>query len=223
MSRESRTQLIETALAMNASGLNQGASGNLSVRHENGMLITPSGMDYGSLTADDIVWMDYEGHTKGRRQPSSEWHFHAAIYQHHQTANAILHAHSLNCSALACLNKGIPAFHYMVALAGGKDIRCSDYATFGTKQLSVNVIKALQDRKACLMSHHGLTCFETDLARVLALAVEVEHLASVYCRILAMGDAEMIDDEEMDRVIEKFKTYGVQESLDQEPVGLDRS
>lgn len=214
MSLELRTQLIETGLAMNASGLNQGASGNLSVRHENGMLITPSGMDYSALKPDDIVWMDYEGHTKGRRKPSSEWHFHAAIYQHHAQANAILHAHPLNCSALACLNKGIPAFHYMVALAGGRDIRCSRYATFGTEQLSSHVIEALKDRKACLMSHHGLTCFESDLSRVLALAVEIEHLASVYCRILTMGEAEIIDDEEMDRVLEKFKTYGVQDSLD---------
>ena len=168
-----RQQIIETARAMNASGLNQGSSGNLSARDGDGFLITPSGMDYDSLMADDIVWMDFAGKTKGQRKPSSEWRFHAAIYQHHDGANAILHAHPVSCSALACLGKGIPAFHYMVAIAGGKDIRCADYATFGTPELSAHVIDALQDRKACLMAHHGLTCFEKDLSHVFALAVEV--------------------------------------------------
>ena len=203
--------LIDTAVAMNASGLNQGASGNLSVRCEDGYLITPTGMDYAGLSVEDIVRMDFEGNARGERIPSSEWHFHAAIYQHHADAGAILHAHPVNCSALACLNKGIPAFHYMVALAGGKDIRCSDYATFGTPELSDSVIKALRGRKACLMSHHGLTCFETDLSRVLALATEVEHLASVYCRILAIGSAEILSDDEMEKVLKKFSSYGLQD------------
>ena len=207
-----RQQLIDTALAMNAAGLNQGASGNLSVRSEEGMLITPSGMAYDGLSVHDIVWMDFEGNCQGERKPSTEWHFHAAIYQQHSQANAILHAHPLNCTALACLGKGIPAFHYMVAMAGGKDIRCADYATFGTPELSDHVIKALQDRKACLMAHHGLTCFEKDLPRVLALAIEVEHLATVYCRILAMGDVSVLDDAEMDVVLKKFSAYGVHET-----------
>jgi L-fuculose-phosphate aldolase len=206
-----RRQLIDTALAMNASGLNQGASGNLSVRCERGMLITPSGMDYAGLSLHDIVWMDFDGNCKGARKPSSEWHFHAAIYQNRSEANAILHAHPVNCTALACMGKGLPAFHYMVAIAGGKNIRCADYATFGTRELSEHVIKALDGRKACLMTHHGLTCFEKDLSRVLALAVEVEHLATVYGRILAIGEADILDDTEMDIVLEKFSTYGVQE------------
>lgn len=211
MSEVLRKQLIETAMAMNASGLNQGASGNLSIRHEQGMLITPTGMDYAVLLPEDIVQMDFDGHIEGKRKPSSEWPFHAAIYQDRPEANAILHAHPLSCSALACLGKGIPAFHYMVAMAGGKDIRCSEYATFGSRELSEHVISALADRKACLMAHHGLTCFESSLARVLALAIEVEHLAGVYCRILAMGDAEILYDAEMERVLEKFRTYGRQE------------
>lgn len=211
MSTVLREQLIETAIAMNASGLNKGTSGNLSLRHDGGMLITPSGMDYDRLRADDIVWTDFTGHGKGKRKPSSEWHFHAAIYQHHPEANAVLHAHPVNCTALACLERGIPAFHYMVAMAGGKDIRCAAYATFGSRELSEKVIEALDGRKACLMSHHGLTCFESDLSRVLALAAEVEHLAAVYCRVLAIGDAEILDDDEMARVLEKFKSYRVQD------------
>ena len=204
-----RQQLIDTALAMNTSGLNQGTSGNLSARCEDGFLITPSGMDYAGLSTNDIVWMDYEGNIQGARKPSSEWRFHAAIYQHRAEANAVLHAHPVSCSTLACLNKGIPAFHYMVAIAGGKDIRCADYATFGTPELSAFVINALQDRKACLMAHHGLTCFEKDLPRALALAIEVEHLATVYSRILAIGEADVLTDDEMKKVLNKFSSYGL--------------
>ena len=210
MNQVMRKQLIETAMDMNASGLNQGASGNLSVRNDQGMLITPTGIEYAVLLPEDIVQMDFEGNIEGKRKPSSEWRFHAAIYEDRPEAMAILHAHPPSCSALACLGKSIPAFHYMVAVAGGRDIRCSDYATFGSTELSEHVINALADRKACLMAHHGLTCFESDLARALALAVEVEHLASVYCRILSMGEADILDDAEMDRVLEKFKTYGHQ-------------
>ena len=210
MTEKLRQQLIETAIAMNASGLNQGTSGNLSVRCGDGFLITPSGMDYAGLKTDDVVRMDLNGHHEGVWKPSSEWRFHAAIYQHRAEANAVLHAHPVNCSALACLNKGIPAFHYMVAVAGGKDIRCAEYATFGTAELSAAVITALEGRKACLMAHHGLTCFEKDLPSALALAIEVEHLAKVYSRILAIGEPEVLSDSEMDRVLEKFSGYGVQ-------------
>jgi len=207
-----RKQLIDTALAMNASGLNQGSSGNLSVRYADGFLITPSGMDYAGLSTSDIVWMDVDGKTQGTRQPSSEWRFHAAIYQHRPEASAVLHAHPVSCSTLACMNKGIPAFHYMVAIAGGKDIRCADYATFGTPELSEHVIKALQNRKACLMAHHGLTCFEKDLPGALALAIEVEHLATVYSRILTIGEAEILTDSEMEIVLKKFSSYGKQDT-----------
>jgi len=212
MTETLRRQLIGTAIAMNASGLNQGTSGNLSIRCDEGFLITPSGMDYAVLKTDDIVSMDLDGNPRGARKPSSEWRFHAAIYRHRPEANAVLHAHPVHCSALACLGKGIPAFHYMVAIAGGRDIRCADYATFGTPELSDNVIAALAGRKACLMAHHGLTCFDKDLARVLALAIEVENLANVYCRILAIGDARILPDDEMDRVLDKFRSYGVQDS-----------
>lgn len=211
MTTQLRQQLIETAVAMNASGLNQGASGNLSARYEDGFLITPSGMDYSGLSTNDIVWMDFDGKTQDKRNPSSEWRFHAAIYKHYAEANSVLHAHPVSCSTLACLGKGIPAFHYMVAIAGGRDIRCADYATFGTEELSENVIRALRDRKACLMAHHGLTCFEKDLPRALALAIEVEHLATVYGRILAIGEADILTDGEMEKVLRKYSSYGLQD------------
>ena len=212
-----RQQLIDTALAMNASGVNQGASGNLSVRYENGMLITPSAVAYTDISVDDIVWTDFDGNCKGQREPSSEWQFHAAIYQQRAEAQAILHAHPLNCAALACVGKGIPAIHYMVAVAGGRDIRCAQYATFGSRELSENVLLAMKNRKACLMAHHGLTCFDKDLPTVLALAIEIEHLAGVYCRILTMGEAAILSDAEMDRVLSKFSTYGVRGSTPQDP------
>ena len=174
-----RQQLIDTALAMNASGVNQGASGNLSVRHEEGFLITPSGMDYAGLSPDDIVWMDFDGNSRGRRKPSSEWHFHAAIYKYHEEANAVLHAHPVSCTTLACLDKGIPAFHYMVSMAGGKDIRCADYATFGTVELADAVACALKDRNACLMANHGQIACGENLGAALDLAREVEALAAL--------------------------------------------
>ena len=214
MSNELRRQLIETAQAMNQSGLNKGTSGNLSVRFNNGLFITPSGMDYSNLNEDDIVWMTLAGDAEGKRQPSSEWRFHAAIYENRPEATAVLHAHPVNCTALACLERGIPAFHYMVAVAGGKDIRCSEYATFGSEELSQHVIDALQDRKACLMAHHGLTCFEKDLPSALKLAVEVEQLAAMLMQILPVGEPNFLSDEEMQRVVEKFANYGSQAQLD---------
>jgi len=212
MTTQLRQQLIDTAVAMNTSGLNQGAAGNLSARYEDGFLITPSGMDYAGLSTNDIVWMDFDGQTQGTRKPSSEWRFHAAIYAHRAEANAVLHAHPVSCSTLACLGKGIPAFHYMVAIAGGRNIRCADYATFGTQELSENVIRALRDRKACLMAHHGLTCFEKDLPRALALAIEIEHLATVYGRILTIGEADILSVSEMEKVLKKFSSYGLQDT-----------
>ncbi len=207
MSDTLRQALIETAQAMNASGINQGTSGNLSVRSEEGMLITPSAMAYPDLAGEDIVFMDLSGKTEGSRQPSSEWRFHLDIYLQREDAQAIVHAHPVQCAALACLNRPIPAFHYMVAIAGGRNIRCAQYATFGTQALSDHVIAALEDRNACLMANHGLIALGQSLSRALALAVEVENLAKMYTRCLSIGEPCILDDEEMERVIKKFRTY----------------
>ncbi len=174
MSAELHKQLIETAVAMNASGINCGTSGNLGVRTDAGFLITPSGMDYKELVPENIVAMNFEGEWQGSTVPSSEWRIHRDIYRHREDAQAILHAHPTFCTTLACLGKPIPAFHYMVAVAGGNDIRCAPYATFGTQELSDYVLLALEDRKACLMANHGLVCVGVDLPGALALAVEVE-------------------------------------------------
>ena len=208
MSDTLRRALIEAALAMNASGINQGTSGNLSVRSGAGMLLTPSGLSYPQLAPEDIVFTDLSGKTEGSRQPSSEWRFHLDIYRQREDVQAIAHAHPVHCAALACLNRPIPAFHYMVAVAGGRNIRCAQYATFGTQALSDHVIVALADRNACLMANHGLIALGQSLSGALALAVEVENLANMYTRCLAIGEPVILDDEEMDRVIEKFRTYG---------------
>jgi L-fuculose-phosphate aldolase len=208
VSRNLRESVIETALAMNASGINQGTSGNLSVRADDGMLITPSGMPYSSLAPDDLVQVSMDGSFAGHRAPSTEWRFHRDIYLERDDAQAVVHAHPDYCVTLACLGKAIPAFHYMVAVAGGRDIRCSGYATFGTQQLSDHVLMALRGRKACLMANHGLVCLERNLSRALALAIEVEHLAKAYYQCLSIGEPVILDDEEMAQVAEKFKSYG---------------
>ncbi len=205
MSDTLRQALIETALAMNASGINQGAAGNLSMRSEEGMLLTPSGMTYAELAPEDIVFMDLGGKSAGSRHPSSEWRFHLDIYRQREDVQAIVHAHPVHCAALACLNRPIPAFHYMVAVAGGRNIRCAQYATFGTQALSDHVIAALADRNACLMANHGLIALGQSLSGALALAVEVENLAKMYTRSLSIGEPVILDNEEMDRVIEKFR------------------
>lgn len=207
MSRELREQLIETAVALNASGINRGTSGNLSVRMDGGFLITPAAMNYSELVPEDIVAMNLEGEWEDSVKPSSEWRFHRDLYRHRADARAIVHAHPVFCATLACLGKPIPAFHYMVAVAGGRNIRCAAYATFGTQELSDHVLAALTDRKACLMANHGLLCFEHDLPQALALAIEIEQLAQVYHQCLAVGKPVILDDEEMVRVLEKFKHY----------------
>ena len=204
---ELRTQLIETALQMETMGLNHGMSGNLSVRINEGFLITPSALPYNQCMAEDIVLMDLEGHAQGSRKPSSEWRFHRDIYTQRQDAGAVLHAHSPWCTTLACLQTPIPAFHYMVAVAGGLDIRCAPYATYGTQALSDYALEALQNRKACLLANHGLLCLDADLDRVLALAIEVEDLARVYGQTMQIGKPVLLSDAEMMKVIEKFKDY----------------
>lgn len=212
MSDELRRQLVDTALEMNRSGINQGTSGNLSVRLGEGMLITPSGIPYPALAPSDIVQVDRSGKCDGSRKPSSEWRIHSDIYKARVDAQAILHAHPAECVALACMQKSIPAFHYMVAVAGGRDIRCAPYATFGTQELSDHVLRALRGRKACLMANHGLVCLETGLDKALSLAIEVEQLAKSYLSCLAVGEPVVLDDDEMDRVLLKFMSYGVQDS-----------
>ena len=209
-----RQQLIAAARGMEPARLNRGTSGNLSVRTiENGaagFLITPSGMPYAALSPEDIVFMHHDGRPAGLREPSSEWRIHRDIYAARPEAQAILHAHSPFATSLACLRRGIPPFHYMIARFGGNTLRCADYATFGTQALSDAAIAALQDRSGCLLANHGMLVFGRDPAHALALAVELEELCEQYWRSSQLGAPVLLDSAEMARVQEKFASYGVQ-------------
>lgn len=204
-----RQEIIDTAIAMCREGLSPGTSGNVSARLEGGMLITPTGMPYVELIPDDIVFVDGGGApAEGARKASSEWRFHLAAYRVRPDAMAVVHAHSRFATALACVRKPIPAFHYMVAAAGGDDIPLAGYATFGTSALADHVAAALQDRKACLMANHGQIACGEDLCSALALAREIESLAAQYVAALQAGEPHILSDSEMAEVIERFRSYG---------------
>lgn len=218
--REARATLIGCALQMNALGINQGKSGNVSLRCARGahagFLVTPSGLPYADTQPQDIAWMPLDAHdeadAEGPCAPSSEWRFHRDIYVRRADAHAIVHTHATHATALACLPRvqrdGIPAFHYMVAVAGGDTIRCARYQTFGTQALSDAALDALDGRRACLLANHGLIALGATLDAALALAVEVESLARMYTAALALGEPVVLPADEMARVLEKFRTYG---------------
>jgi L-fuculose-phosphate aldolase len=208
-----RQAVIDTARAMNAEGINVNKAGNVSARctrgrHE-GLLITPTGLGYDLLAPDDLVFLRLaDGTPTGRRQPSSEWRFHLDICRRRPEFAAIVHTHSPSATALACHGRGIPAFHYMVAAAGGADIRCAPYATFGTQDLSDHALAALDGRRACLLAHHGVIACGASLDEALALAIEVEHLARMYLAACALGEPPLLADDEMAHVLVKFERYG---------------
>jgi L-fuculose-phosphate aldolase len=208
--RALKAVVLATARAMNAERLNRGAAGNVSVRHRDGFLITPTGMAYDACAPEDVVFVGLDGTPKGRRKPSSEWRFHRDIYAVRPEAGAIVHAHAPFAVSLACMGCTIPAFHYMVARFGGGDVRCAAYATFGTQELSDAVLAALQDRCACLMAHHGMVVFGRDLDDALALAIELEALCEQYWRVLQIGGPRLLPAEEMARVLDAFGDYGRQ-------------
>jgi L-fuculose-phosphate aldolase len=210
-SRETLSRsVIDTCLAMNTQGINQGNAGNISQRFGDGFLITPSGMSYERLHTENIVFVSMDGSSQDALAPSSEWRMHRDIYAHHPAAGAVLHAHSTYATALSCLRLDIPAFHYMIAVAGGADIRCADYALFGTQALSDNMLAALADRRACLLGTHGMICFHDNLDKALWLGVEVETLARQYWHARQAGEPVILDAAQMAEVMEKFKTYGKQ-------------
>ena len=205
---ELRNAIIATARAMNAAGINRGTSGNVSARIAQGFLITPSGLPYADTTVDDIAVVDLDGAASGWRPPSSEWRFHRDIYRMRPETHAIVHVHSPFATTLACLGRGIPAFHYMIAMAGGDDIRCAPYATFGTQALSDHAVAALAERRACLLAHHGMIAIGETLDRALALAIEAEGLAEMYWRALQIAEPPTLSADEMRTVLAKFATYG---------------
>ncbi len=195
-------------------GLTHGTSGNASVRHGPGFLVSPTGMAYEALEPSDVALVGLDGRWYGRRQPSSEWRFHRDILAARTDVGAIVHAHPRFATALACTGRGIPAFHYMVAAAGGSDIRCAPYHPFGSQALSDAALAALEARRACLLANHGIIALGADLPAALKLAVELEGLAAQYCTALALGEVRVLDAAQMRVVLEKFRTYGRQDIAD---------
>ncbi|STO55309.1 L-fuculose phosphate aldolase [Canicola haemoglobinophilus] len=203
-------KIIDTCLEMTRLGLNQGTAGNVSVRYKDGMLITPTGTPYELLTEDNIVYVDNNGKHEEGKLPSSEWHFHLAVYQARSDVDAVVHNHSINCAVVSILEKPIPPFHYMIAVGGTDHIPCIPYATFGTHKLAEYVKEGIKESKAILLAHHGLIAAEQNLDKALWLAHEVEVLAQWYMKLLATGlEIPLLNQEEMAVVLEKFKSYGL--------------
>ena len=207
-----RQQLVAVGRRMNASGINQGTSGNLSVRIPGGMLITPSSLPYEQMEPADLVALDLQGQPlePHPRRPSSEWRLHADILASRPELQAVLHCHSIHATALACHGRAIPPFHYMTAVAGGDDIRCAPYATFGTAELSALAVQALEGRQACLLAQHGQVTVGSSLDQALRIAIEVETLAQMYLQALQLGEPTLLSAEQMAAVHHQFRTllYG---------------
>jgi L-fuculose-phosphate aldolase len=203
-----RAEVIKYAKMLNSRKLSALRSGNISTRFQDGFLITPSGVKYSSLKNKDIVFVSLKGKFDEKKGiPSSEWRFHQDIYLNKKEAKAIVHAHSNYATAISTHEKGIPAFHYMVAMAGGNDIKCAKYATYGTRELSKNIIKALKQRKACLIGNHGQIAFSESLSKAFELAEEVENLSNQYIKALKIGKPKILSSKEMSKVLSKAKNY----------------
>ena len=212
-----RQEVIDYSIKLNITNLSPLRSGNISVRGIEGgiegFFITPSGKKYETLKPEDIVFLslnekkDFLSWFNSGKNPSSEWRFHQDIYKNKWEAKAIVHAHSTHATAVSTHGKSIPPFHYMIALAGGEDIRCSEYATFGTHELSMNIIKALKDRKACLMSNHGQVAYGVNLSKAFELAQEIENICHQYIIALKMGQPKNLSLSEMNKILDKVKNY----------------
>ncbi len=203
-----RREIIAACQDMNRRGINQGTSGNISARVAEGLLITPSGLPYDEMKPADIVLMKKDGSHVGRLKPSSEWRFHTSIMATRPEVGAVVHTHSMFATTLSCLGLEIPAVHYMIAAAGGSNIRCVPYITYGTQELADAALKALEGRNACLLANHGMIVVGPTLKKAMWLAIEVETLAAQYWRALQVGKPNILSDAQVQVVMEKFKTYG---------------
>lgn len=210
-----RQSLVTACRELTLRGLTYGTSGNISIRRDaQSCLISPTGSVYEELETEDIALLEFTGRWFGRRRPSSEWRFHRDIFKARRDVGAIVHTHSRYATALACTGRGIPAFHYMVAVTGGTEIRCAPYRTFGTQELSEVALAAIDGSNACLLGNHGVIALGTDVNAALTLAGEVENLAAQYTAALALGDVRILDAAEMLRMVEKFRTYGKPDAVD---------
>lgn len=207
---QQRQELIDACRAMNGLGINRGTSGNISIRLPDGILISPSGIPYQDLTPDLIVKMDADGNFEGDTIPSSEWPMHTAVLRARPDLHALVHTHSTHATALSVLERDIPPLHYLVAAAGGDTIRCAPYATFGTPELGAHIIAAMQDRRACLLAHHGVLTGHKTLKQALSLAVTVEEMARLMLLCLPMGDPPLLTKAQMAETLKKIGSYGQQ-------------
>jgi L-fuculose-phosphate aldolase len=209
--RDKRQSIIDACLRMNALGINHGTSGNISVRHGEGLLITPTGTPYETMRPEQIVHMGLDGSHDPAQRPSSEWRFHRDIFKARPDVEAVVHTHPTYCTALAILGLEIPPVHYMIACAGGDTIRCAPYATFGTQELSDHAVRALEGRLACLLDHHGMIAVGKTLDKAMWLAVEVETLARQYHGCLQIGKPPLLSSAEIERVRHRMAGYGMSE------------
>ncbi len=208
--RAARESIVNACRRMNGLGINQGTSGNISVRWAGGLLISPSGVDYDDLTPEQVVFIDYDGNYEGDIRPSSEWRFHARIMAQKPEVGSVVHTHATYCTTLAIRGMAIPSVHYMVAAAGGEDIPCVPYTTFGTVKLADMVIEALSNRAACLLANHGMIATGPNLKKALWLAVEVETLARQYFNSLLIGGPNLLSAQQIDETKKRFESYGQQ-------------
>lgn len=202
-----RQAVVDAVRRLDALGLNRGSTGNASHRWQDGFLITPTGAG-ADIGPDDLAWVRDDGAVTGLWQPSSEWHFHRAVYRARPDVSAVLHNHAVHATALGCLGRPLPAFHYMVAVAGGDDVPLVPYATFGTEALSNGVAAALTQRDACLLANHGMVCCGPGMAHAMKVMCEIEGLCQTYLLALAVGEPTVLGAEEMARVLDKFSRYG---------------
>jgi L-fuculose-phosphate aldolase len=209
--REKRQSIINACLRMNELGINQGTSGNISLRHDAGMLVTPTSVPYETMQPEQIVFMGLDGSFDSNQRPSSEWRFHLDILKARPDVNAVVHAHPTYATTLAIMGREIPPIHYMVAVAGGDTIRCAPYATFGTEELSRHAVAALEGRLACLLAHHGMIAIGPSLSKAMSLAVEVETLARQYHGCLQIGTPPLLSKTEINNVIGRMSGYGPKE------------
>lgn len=206
---DKRQAIIAACRRMNALGINQGTSGNISVRHGDGLLVTPTSVPYDAMTPDMIVFMTMDGAHANHQKPSSEWRFHRDILTSRSDVDAVVHAHPTYCTILAIMGLAIPPVHYMIAAAGGDSIRCAPYATFGTAELSDHAVRALEGRLACLLDHHGMIALGKTLDKAMWLAVEVETLARQYHGCLQIGTPPLLPSDEIERVRQRMAGYGM--------------
>ena len=206
---EKRQAVIDCCLKMNSAGLNQGTSGNVSLRHGQGLLITPASIPYETLEPEDIVFLDLNGAVQGARRPSSEWRIHRDILAARPDVEAVIHAHPTYSTILAIHGRAIPAIHYMLAVFGGPNIRVAPYAIYGSQALSDNALAALEGRKACLLAHHGMVAVGSSIEQAFWLAEELETLARQYHGALLLGEPPHLSDRQIQDVMDKIAGYGL--------------